>query len=1656
MAKNLPKAQGGTGSLIQRAINPIINIFKPKPISVNPSAFKLGVRTVKGFPGTNPYQNYGDWMNYIKSTQPTPDFATTPYQLPSILKGDMNFLVNKDGMMNTSQLGQFINKTKGVNPGQLYDRSIMKTAFDNLNLGDQKKVSFTDFNNEVGTLLNVNPLFGTSVGTAPLKTDTKWRAYWQGDFSPFKKNRNNINPLSPDQATVLNSYFDPLKYSSLNMQNYMPLLPTYRGAGNKHYNPLQLFSGRQKSDEPFSLAHQRIVLDDTRDGGFSDGILVLERQSDQAQWFNKKARDTYENNQIFLNEASNVPKREFYFNQAHLDKQQKFKDLSTADLETRLNAIKTSGYGNTFSHSYGEGKSYTWSDDDVNSEISRYAYLVDDYGRLQNNIKKTEGQTIKEYLSGRDEEWSPSFHDKYDRIDAETGVMRGGSYDRHWQNNGAQAHLLNNQDRVRYTNFMAQDDFWNQFDYKKHSDLLKRNIEEGGVHNLSAEDKAEILASPGFKKYLELKNAYAQQNYDDAKIIYDYRKNEAIEFNNAYDNFQNNHDEFQSALKKRFSNTTAVQLGELVDYAQKVGKEYVYLPLPETVIQTQGYTADVYRTPNAGFNEYRWSGHSGNEFIEQVDKAYADETLRDFGDGYGIKLNYGKVPYFDANGEKIYPEGYKIIASTNSAGTETHKLIKETDLPQYQQGIISIGNDVDGTNLDNYEVLDLDQGIYSLFSLQDKNTYKDALKTGAYDWRTNFLKEKGYDPTASTAGNLRKDHQAIVNKYTEKVHAKDIKSVLGPNSTYEIVNDPSGLPYIRVKVPGVNDYRPPVKGKDVYNYGGQTKGYALDNTPDPLKYKIGGQTYDIKQYQNGDEVASFDDEYDNFRTFIQQEETSWDYVKNKNSAVLKPDGKTYYKIYEDGMFYPYYHENADGTFEKEATIGFGRKGPNIYNDYKGGVGLEQAEKWKDEDIDNALRKTKIYINANYGDTAYDNLPDRTKFMLADFTYNLGRLSKYPKFADAIMTNDFDKALNEYIRNDNADGSPLGRNESYLDTYLQPWIDNTKLKLEREAEEKLQKERDAIMNEKYSSWYSPFVPNSIENLFKENYDWEDEYFEKKGITTYDEGGSTYDPNSAYEKYGGLDNYTKMLNFLRYQDALKPDGNKDMVNFYSDLYGFGDMSFGDAYGQARNIFETYQNNPDDPIAQEMLGRMINQQGQPQFEWQGNQYNPYSYTEIPSDEMVNFQKDLVNRLSVIYNDPDKQNTGFIRTVDPMTEESTYSPNMQSYITNPSDILFQKPGDLEKFIYEQFPEGSEDRAYLDANPKAFEQMIADYEERLPHIMHANTADIYGDRIYDEENNKYVSSLTNPERHQEVIDNWCAKMKKEKGDYFNCETGRVEYPGQTYLDQDNRTDKEREDARLKTERFKLMQKNMVPPNFMFMLNASPGLQSMYQEAERTNDFSKVNEQFLNFSPTNPDNIKAGALVMAGAYALPKALNFLNTPLAKYAPRIFNPNAARAFTVGDAANVGFGAYGTGKYGPSMISNIAQGEYGDAASDFGNLALYNIGAPGSLIKLNRGLNFGKVYPGQFSKSILPQRNITPSTLDAFRIKYPNLNPTLSPQQYESFAGFSQQLPNYSLLNPIRTKFPNTQSLIGQPIPTQSGFGNIFQNLNQGATLVPKLK
>ena len=210
-----------------------------------------------------------------------------------------------------------------------------------------------------------------------------------------------------------------------------------------------------------------------------------------------------------------------------------------------------------------------------------------------------------------------------------------------------------------------------------------------------------------------------------------------------------------------------------------------------------------------------------------------------------------------------------------------------------------------------------------------------------------------------------------------------------------------------------------------------------------------------RSYQNG---GSFDSEMEKLLNFIQQEEAGWDYVKNKPSAVLKEDGKTYYKQFENNKFYPYYLENSDGTFEENATVGFGTHGSDVFETYKEGMDLNTANSNMKNDITNALNKTKKYINEKYGDGTYSKLNDNEKFMLADYSYNLGSLNDFPLFTDAIVTGDTDAALLEYIRNDEPGGSPLSRNKGYLNTYLQPWINN-KIK---EKELLLKQQKDQLL------------------------------------------------------------------------------------------------------------------------------------------------------------------------------------------------------------------------------------------------------------------------------------------------------------------------------------------------------------------------------------------------------------------------------------------------------------------------------------------------------------------------------------------------------------------------------------------------------------------
>ena len=167
-------------------------------------------------------------------------------------------------------------------------------------------------------------------------------------------------------------------------------------------------------------------------------------------------------------------------------------------------------------------------------------------------------------------------------------------------------------------------------------------------------------------------------------------------------------------------------------------------------------------------------------------------------------------------------------------------------------------------------------------------------------------------------------------------------------------------------------------------------------------------------------------------------------MSKKPSLIQKEDG-SYYTALEDGMYYPY--EDDTGV----VTIGFGRtnaaiKGLDILNDYSKGITVKEANDFLTTDIFNKFTDTKRKYNNKYGEGEFSNLGKTEQFMLTDYVYNLGYL--FPKFTEAIRTGNTGSALNEYKRyqyqnkgEPNEIKEPIGRNDNYLEYYLQDWVDS---------------------------------------------------------------------------------------------------------------------------------------------------------------------------------------------------------------------------------------------------------------------------------------------------------------------------------------------------------------------------------------------------------------------------------------------------------------------------------------------------------------------------------------------------------------------------------------------------------------------------------------
>lgn len=178
-----------------------------------------------------------------------------------------------------------------------------------------------------------------------------------------------------------------------------------------------------------------------------------------------------------------------------------------------------------------------------------------------------------------------------------------------------------------------------------------------------------------------------------------------------------------------------------------------------------------------------------------------------------------------------------------------------------------------------------------------------------------------------------------------------------------------------------------------------------------------------------------------FKNYLREEEARPSVMATENSAIRKPGGG-YYKKREDGIFYPYKLDK-----ENKYTIGYGHSKKGVENFTKG-ITKEQAERFLEEDIDIAMRRTKEYVDNNpaspfYSDTtrSFETLPPQTQYMLADYPFNIGKLSKFKKYAGAVLSGDTAEAKLQYKRYANKDiNQPLGRNKGYYDAYIEPWLE----------------------------------------------------------------------------------------------------------------------------------------------------------------------------------------------------------------------------------------------------------------------------------------------------------------------------------------------------------------------------------------------------------------------------------------------------------------------------------------------------------------------------------------------------------------------------------------------------------------------------------------
>jgi GH24 family phage-related lysozyme (muramidase) len=139
-----------------------------------------------------------------------------------------------------------------------------------------------------------------------------------------------------------------------------------------------------------------------------------------------------------------------------------------------------------------------------------------------------------------------------------------------------------------------------------------------------------------------------------------------------------------------------------------------------------------------------------------------------------------------------------------------------------------------------------------------------------------------------------------------------------------------------------------------------------------------------------------------------------------------------------------YHSYPD--VKGNMTIGVGHKLlPGEEKKFANGITDEDVHELLRTDVKTHMLRARTYVDSHFGNGAWRNLDPIKKQMLTDYAFNPG-LGKFPKFTDAVVNNEWEKAyaeMNRYVVLRDAIGNPSEarlldrRNIAFYNNFLKP-------------------------------------------------------------------------------------------------------------------------------------------------------------------------------------------------------------------------------------------------------------------------------------------------------------------------------------------------------------------------------------------------------------------------------------------------------------------------------------------------------------------------------------------------------------------------------------------------------------------------------------------